>query len=196
MFIDYRLAPRNPFPAAAEDAYCAYAFARFFPEKLGIDPGRIAVGGDSAGGCLAAGCAMAARDRGFPPCFQLLIYPVLDRRMQTDSMEKYRDTPMWNTVKNRMMWKMYLPESDPAGEYASPGEAKFFEGLPPAYIETAEFDCLHDEGAAYADKLRSAGICAELNETKGTVHGFDVITNSRLVKQCIERRIAALKNAF
>lgn len=198
LFVDYRLAPKHPFPKGAEDAYLAYSYALAYAESLKIDPIRIAVGGDSAGGCLAAACTLMARDRGMRlPCFQLLVYPVLDRRMQTDSMAKYPDTPMWNAVKNKMMWEMYLPQAGEIPiEYASPMEVESLEHLPPAYVETAEFDCLHDEGVLYAKRLIDTGIPVEVYETKGTVHGFDIIMKSDMVRACIKRRIAALKKAF
>lgn len=198
LFPDYRLAPRFPFPAAAEDVFAVYRWAEHNAGKLGIDPGRLALGGDSAGGNLAAACALMARDRGAVlPCLQMLIYPVLDRRMETGSMAAFPDTPMWNSRKNREMWRMYLPALPEENlAYASPPEAPSLAGLPPAYIETARFDCLRDEGAAYARALEAQGVAVTLNETEGTVHGFDFIQSSGIVKQCMARRVEALRRAF
>lgn len=198
LFVDYRLAPKYPFPIPAEDCFAAYRWVLKQVETLGLDKARIAVGGDSAGGNLAAACCLMARDRGLPlPCFQMLIYPATDRRMETESMKQFEDTPMWNAQKNRAMWPLYLPnpEAGPV-EYASPMEAPSLAGLPDAYVETAEFDCLRDEGINYANALKSAGCSVELNETRGTVHGFDTLLGSGVVKSCVVCRVQALKNAF
>jgi acetyl esterase/lipase len=166
--------------------------------RFGIDPKRIAVGGDSAGGNLAAATALLARDGGSAqPCFQMLIYPVIDRRMQTESMKRFSDTPMWNSVLNAKMWKWYLEGAGSANiEYASPIEADSLVGLPEAYVETAEFDCLHDEGAAYAAALNSAGCLTRLNETSGTMHGFDIVSGSTIVRDSVYARVESLRQAF
>lgn len=191
---DYRLAPKHPYPAAAEDAFAVYSYAAGLPD---VDSSRLAMGGDSAGGNLAAACCLMARDRGLAqPCFQLLIYPVTDRRMDYESMRLFNDTPMWNAPLNRRMWKWYLPEGAEHVEYASPIEAESLEKLPPAYVETAQFDCLRDEGAAYAQALMQAGVPVELNQTLGTVHGYDILRKGSLVQGNIHRRIQALKRAF
>lgn len=198
LFVDYRLAPKYPFPTPVEDCYASFRWAVKNADNLGIDPHRTAVGGDSAGGNLAAACCLMARDRGVVlPCFQMLIYPATDRRMVTASMAEFEDTPMWNARKNRAMWPLYLPDSTVAPvEYASPMEAPTLAGLPDAYVETAEFDCLRDEGIAYARALELAGSKIELNETKGTVHGFDNLLGSSVVKACVARRVLVLKAAF
>lgn len=198
LFVDYRLAPKHPFPTPVEDCFAAYRWVLEQAEYLGLDKEHVALGGDSAGGNLAAACCLMARDRGLPlPCFQMLIYPAVDRRMETKSMKLFEDTPMWNAQKNRAMWPLYLPDPEAAPvEYASPMEAASLAGLPKAYIETAEFDCLRDEGINYANALRSAGCPVELNQTHGTVHGFDTLLGSSIVKACISRRVEALKNAF
>ncbi len=198
VFVDYRLAPKHPYPAGAEDCYTAYAWVRDNAEALGVDRRRIAVGGDSAGGALAAGVCLMARDRGIaPPCFQMLIYPVTDARQQTESMRRFTDTPLWNATANKRMWPLYLREGAPdGGKYASPAEAASLAGLPDAYVETAEYDCLRDEGAAYAQALRGAGVRAELNQTEGTVHGFEIAARSAIVREAVARRAAALIEAF
>lgn len=198
LFVRYRLAPKHAFPTSVQDCFAAYQWARQNADALGVDPARIAVGGDSAGGCLAAAVCLMARDKGAQlPRFQMLIYPALDRRMQTASMRLYPDTPMWNARLNEKMWRWYLPESlTMDATYASPAEAATLAGLPDAYIETAEFDCLRDEGIAYAEALQSVGCTVELNETSGTMHGFDGVGNSPTVRACVKRRVSALQRAF
>ena len=195
VLVDYSLAP---FPAPTEDCFAAYRWVIEQAPKLGIDPTRTAVGGDSAGGALAAACCLMARDRKLPaPCFQLLIYPVTDRRMQTASMAQFSDTPMWNAKNNRIMWKRYLPPSHPEPiEYASPMEALSFTHLPNAYVETAEFDCLRDEGAAYGTALSKAGSTVEINMTAGTPHGFELKWKAEPTQKAIDRRVDALRRAF
>lgn len=195
VLVDYSLAP---FPAPAEDCFAAYKWVINRAAKLHIDPTRIAVGGDSAGGALAAAVCLMARDRCCSvPCFQLLVYPVTDRTMTTPSMQAFRDTPMWNTEKSKIMWQRYLsrPFQIPV-EYAAPMEAESLAGLPNAYVETAEFDCLRDEGAAYAVRLQQAGSAVELNMTKGTVHGFELKWKAQPTQNAIDRRVEALQKAF
>ncbi|SHH65859.1 Acetyl esterase/lipase [Sporobacter termitidis DSM 10068] len=198
VFVDYRLAPKFPFPAGAEDCYSAYAYVLEHAEELGVDKSRIAVGGDSAGAALAAGICLMARDRNTAaPCFQLLIYPVTDARQLTESIKRYDDTPMWNSTLNKKMWKLYLRDAPDCGRgYASPIEALSLERLPGAYIEVAEFDCLRDEAVNFANALRASGVPAELMETKGTVHGFDIALDSAVVRQSVAGRIDALKKAL
>lgn len=198
LFVQYRLVPKHTFPTQVNDCFAAYLWTMENAKMLGIDPQRIALGGDSAGGNLVAAVCLMARDRGkMSPCFQMLIYPATDCRMQTESMRLYTDTPMWNARLNAKMWRWYLPED--AGKditYASPAEAVSLTGLPNAYIETAEFDCLRDEGLEYAVALQAANVCVELNETRGTMHGFDTVLNSSVVRECMARRVNALKREF
>lgn len=112
--VDYRLLPENTFPIGLEDCFAAYRWVLENAAQLGISPNRIAVGGDSAGGALSAGVCLLARDRGIPvPCFQMLIYPVMDERQNSASMKKYNDTPLWNSRLNAKMWKMYLKDGLP-----------------------------------------------------------------------------------
>jgi len=173
--IDYRLAPQHPHPVFFEDCYAAMCYAYDHADALGIDPERMGVGGDSAGGTLAAAVCQMARDRGTEiPCFQLLVYPVIDRRMESESNQRFTDTPVWNSTLSKLMVGGYVQNPNVENYvYASPIEGSC-ENLPKAYIETAEFDCLHDDGIHYAEKLRDAGIAVEVNETKGTMHGFDI----------------------
>ncbi len=198
VFVDYRLAPQNAFPVGVEDCYAAFEWVNHNAEALGIDSTRIAIGGDSAGGALAAAVSLMARDRKAPnPCFQMLIYPVTDARQISQSIKSFWDTPLWNSRLNKKMWKLYLKNGIPCKkEYASPLEAVSLENLPDAYIEIADFDCLRDEGIQYAEALNKTGISVELNKTIGTIHGFDLMKNSDIVKESMDRRIAALRKAL
>lgn len=198
VFVDYRLAPRYPFPIGLEDCYAAFKWVYKNAEKLGIDQTKIAVGGDSAGGALAAAVTHMTRDKGEPSaCFQMLIYPVTDERQTTESMQKYTDTPLWDAGLNHEMWRLYLRDGDHnIRAYASPMEANTFEKLPDAYIEVSEFDCLRDEGILYAKALEKGGNRAELNKTAGTVHGFELAEKSTVTSSCIKKRIEVLKKAF
>ncbi|MRS05310.1 alpha/beta hydrolase, partial [bacterium] len=159
---------------------------------------RVAVGGDSAGGALTASVNLMALDRKTPTaCFQLMIYPVTDARQDTDSIKKFVDTPLWNSRQTEKMWKLYLKNGFTIKrDYASPLEAASLENMPPTYIEVAEFDCLHDEGVHFAAALQKSGVLVELNETIGTVHGFEIAEKSELTQQIVAQRILALKNAF
>jgi len=195
IYVDYRLAPKHPFPIPAEDCFAAYRWTLFHAERLGIDKKKIFIGGDSAGGNLAAAVTLMARDRKYPlPTGVLLIYPVTDRRMKTASMKNFTDTPVWDAKLNRTMWQCYLGENEPQPtEYASPAEAKSLKEFPPTYLEVAEFDCLHDEGAAFGDRLKKEGVSTEFHEIKGGCHGYETATGSLLVKACIDMRIAWMR---
>lgn len=193
--VDYRLAPKYRYPLPLDDCVTAFNWAVDNAVMLKTASGCIAVGGDSAGGCLAAGVAMkAAFGGGVRPCALMAIYPVADRGMQTASMRDFTDTPMWNSVLNRRMWEWYL-KKDEADAFTSPldGDLRL---MPPAYIETAQYDCLHDEGAAFAAALRKAGTATELNETAGTMHGYDCLRSSDTLKACMVKRIAFLLKNF
>ncbi len=197
-FVQYRLTPKHPYPTPVNDCFAALEWVFENADKLGVNKKKIAVAGDSAGGNLAAAVSQMARDKEKDmPLFQLLIYPVTDRRNQNESCRKYTDTPMWNSKLSVIMWNGYI-QSDKAGDmkYASPMEAESFENLPNAYIETAEFDCLHDEAVAYAYALEKAGVTTELVETKGTMHGFDIVQNAPTSRAALLRRVKYMKKQF
>lgn len=198
LFIDYRLAPQHPFPAAPEDCFAAYRWLLEHAQALHIDPARIAVCGDSAGGTLAmVVCLMAAEHRLPAPCAQLLTYPSVGNCGETASMRLYTNTPMCSARDAARYGRMYTP--DPSAEkliYRSPVEADSFEGTPPTYIETAEFDCLRDGALIYADRLKNAGISVEVHQTKGTVHDYDMALSSSIVQALVEKRVTFLTKAL
>ena len=131
------------------------------------------------------------------PLFQLLIYPVTDRRMNYDSCRNFVDTPMWNAKLSKLMWQGYVQnENAPDIAYASPMEAKRFDSLPTSYVETAEFDCLRDEGIAYANAMKHAGVAVTLHETRGTMHGFDIVEKAPTAKAMVKVRIAFMRAQF
>ncbi len=198
LLADYRLAPKHPFPAGAEDCYAVFQWAAEHAHALGIDPERIALGGDSAGGALAMAASLMSRDkRGKAARFLLLIYPVADARQETASIKAFPDTPFWNAKATKRMWELYLDGCGSAPrEYASPLEAESFAGLPDAYVETAEFDCLRDEGAALAGALEAGGSRVEYRLVKGATHGYELAYESELTRESVERRVCALQRAF
>lgn len=197
LFVDYRLAPKYKFPIAPEDCYAAYLWAIENANKLSIDVNRIGVAGDSAGGQLSTVVCLMAKDRGQSmPCCQMLMYPAVGN-VQTESMTIFTDTPMCNSKDIDKYGKYYIPDplvGNPV--YCSPIEAESLVGLPPAYVETAEFDCLRDGGVLYAQKLQNFGVPAELHNTKGTMHGFDIVLKSPIVRECVDYRVAFLKRHF
>jgi acetyl esterase len=195
VYVDYRLAGSHPFPAGVEDCYAALQWTAQNTAALGIDRQRIGVYGESAGGALAAAVAQMARDRGGPlPCLQMLIYPVTDCSMSTGSAQTFTDTPVWRTASNASMWGVYLRSSQaPYSPYASPMNAASLKDLPPAYVETAEFDPLRDEGIAYARRLETDGVEVTLIETQRTVHGFDMIGQNEIVQESLSRRTEVLR---
>lgn len=198
VFVCYRLAMRHPFPDGFNDAYTALRWVVDNADQLGIDRTRIAVGGDSAGGALAAGVAQKCRDENLATlCGQLLIYPVLDHRCETTSATEFVDVPLWNAISNRRMWAMYLKRFASAAPpaYAAPGLGDTV-GLPQTYIETAEFDPLRDEALNYAKALSASGNPATLNETHGTIHGYDAVEKNATAIASMQRRLDFLRAVF
>jgi acetyl esterase len=199
IFVEYRLAPKYPFPAGFNDCHAALRWAISNAETLGIDKERLAVGGDSAGGALAAGVAQRARQEdGILLRGQLLIYPAVDLLCSRPSTAAYASVPPFKGSSAGRITETYLGRPISAGipQYASPINGDLSE-LAPAYIETAEFDLLHDQGHAYAHALEEKAVEVELNEIKGGVHGFDLLAaNSSVSKGAMLRRIQFLRRVF
>jgi acetyl esterase/lipase len=172
--VDYRLAPEHPFPAAHDDAVSALEWLIGSAAELGVDRERIVVAGGSAGGGIAAGLVLAARDLGLPLAGQLLLYPMLDDRQQTASSAWA--TPMWSRGANEYAWHAYL--GDQPGEvssYAAPARASQVTELPPTMVIVGSADRFLDEDVAYASRLMHAGIPTDLRVYAGAPHGFDVV---------------------
>jgi acetyl esterase len=200
--VDYRLAPEDPFPAGVEDCYAALAWFAANAAELGVDPDRIAISGQSAGGGLAAATVLMARDRGGPAlCFQMLEIPELDDRLETPSMTDFVDTPLWNRANAMRSWSWYLgsddlPGSDGVSPYAAPSRAEDLSGLPPAFVSVMEFDPLRDEGIIYATRLLQAGVSTELHAYPGTFHGSALIVDADVSKRGARDAHGALRRAL
>ncbi len=175
--VDYRLAPEDPFPEGLEDCYTGLRWIHDHAEEIGIDPGRIAVGGNNAGGGLAACLAQLAHDRGdVDLCFQLLVYPMLDDRTVLRADHGGTGEFIWSPATNRFGWTSYLgraPEPDDAPEYAAGARRADLSGLPPAWIGVGDLDLFHGEDVAYGTALQEAGIPCDLVVVPGMYHGAD-----------------------
>ena len=172
--VDYRLAPEHKFPAATDDAFAATRWVAEHATELGGDPDRIAVGGDSAGGNLAAVVSLLARDAGGPAVvFELLVYPVTDHEFESPSMRENAKGYFLELESMRWFYNQYLrDERDCADWRFSPARATDLAGLPPAFVLTAEFDPLRDQGEAYARRLEAAGVPVDARRYGGVFHGF------------------------
>ncbi|HET7590593.1 MAG TPA: alpha/beta hydrolase [Solirubrobacterales bacterium] len=190
--VDYRLAPEHPFPAAPEDAFTAFAWATEHAEQLGADPQRIGVGGDSAGGNLAAAACLAARDDGGPsPAMQLLIYPVTETAGTAASRQTFSEGFMLTRADMDWFEERYLPPGVNRGDpRVALLNAADLAGLPPAYVATAGFDPLRDEGEEFARRLHEAGVQVALRRHPGLVHAF-----ANLTAICPTARAAMLEAA-
>ncbi len=197
--VDYRRAPESRFPAAAEDCFAALRWVAANAARLGADPGRLAVAGDSAGGNLAAVCALTARDAGAPAlAFQLLIYPVVDCDLDGGTYAALGDAPVLNRDRMRYFWDSYVPDPAQRGDWrCSPLRAASHAGLPPALIVGAGIDPLYGEGVAYARKLRAAGVAAEHLAFPRMTHAFfqapGILDDARAA---VDAAGAALRRAF
>ncbi|WP_236791409.1 alpha/beta hydrolase [Amycolatopsis sp. GM8] len=198
--VDYRLAPEHPFPAPVEDCYAALTWVAAKAAELGIDPARLGVAGDSAGGGLAAAVALLARDRGGPALsFQYLGIPELDDRLDTPSMRAYVDTPIWNRPNAIFSWTSYLgtePGGPDVSPYAAPARAEDLSGLPPTFVVTSQFDPLRDEGIAYAQRLMQAGVNTELHHYPGTFHGSSLVEAAAVSKRMLADELDGLRRGL
>ena len=196
--VEYRLAPEHKYPAAAEDAYTVLTHLAAHPAEWNIDPGRIAIGGDSAGGNLATVACLMARDRGGPrPVFQLLVYPVTDYDDDRPSVAENEGYIVSRAVM-RYFWNHYTASPEEGRHpYASPINAGSLAGLPPALVITAECDPLRDQGEAYAQRLEESGVPVTLKRYAGAIHVFfqmsAVIDAGR---EAVADAASALRHAF
>ena len=194
-----RLAPENKFPAAVEDCYSGAAWVAASAAELGVDPARIAVGGDSSGGNLAAAVTLLARQRGGPAfVHQLLVYPSTDYQAATPSMREMNDPHFFNPQGVEWYWSQYLasPE-DGANPLASPLREPDLSGLPPATLITAEYDPLRDEGEAYAARLAEAGVPVEVTRYAGMPHAFlTMIAWVDAARDAVHHAAARLRTSF
>ncbi|MFD6269306.1 alpha/beta hydrolase [Nocardia asteroides] len=172
--LEYRLAPENPYPAALEDCVDAYAWLTRSAPELGIDPARIAIGGDSAGGNLAAALCLYRRDEGSAlPVAQVLAYPAVDDTFTRPSWSDFADAPLLGAAEGRWFWEQYVGAEHPGGDpLAAPMRAASLHGLPPALVITAEVDPIRDDAEAYAQRLRDAGVPVSSTRYPGVFHGF------------------------
>lgn len=197
--VDYRLAPEYKFPAPLEDAYAAVTWIAEYGETISVDSARIAVGGDSAGGNLAAAISLMAKDKSGPDIsFQLLIYPTLSNLFDTESYQAFEEGYLLSTRDLEWFWGHYL-ENDEDGQnpYASPILAEDLSGLPPALIIVAEYDQLRDEGEAYGQRLKEAGVSTEITRYDGMIHNFYLMPAVfPQGKEAIEQSAKALSRNF
>jgi acetyl esterase/lipase len=202
--VDYRLAPEHPYPAAPEDCYAALSWVADHGGELGLDVSRLAVGGDSAGGNLAAGVSLRARDEGGPAVgFQLLVYPVVDMRVppaQSPYESMHTNATGYFLEQRAMDWfeRCYLPDRTLGAEVgASPIMATTLTGLPPALVMTCEFDPLRDQGEAFAKALADAGVDVTLSRYDGAIHGlFSMALTSGIGRSFMDEATAALRTAL
>jgi acetyl esterase/lipase len=177
--VGYRLAPEHPYPAPLEDCYAALKWLAGHAENLGVDSSRIAIGGGSAGGGLAAGLALLARDRSeVKTIFQLLVYPMINDCNIVPPSDTLPDTLFWTRENNLIGWRSYLG-CEPGGRgiscYAAATRAESLEGLPPAYIAVGDIDLFAEEDVEYARRLIAAGVPTELHVYAGGCHAFDML---------------------
>lgn len=199
--VDYRLAPETRAPGAVEDCYAVLAWLHRNADVLGIDKARIAVGGESAGGGLAAALALLARDRGeYPLCFQMLIYPMLDDRTAARAdVNPHVGHFVWKPEYNLLGWSAYLgvkPGSADVSPYAAAARAKDLAGLPPAYICVGSLDLFLEEDMDYARRLMAAGVTVELQVYPGAYHAFEMVFESDVAVRAEADRRRALAAAF
>ena len=199
--VDYRLAPETPHPGPVEDCYAALKWLYTHAGELGVDPARIAIGGGSAGGGLAAALALLTRDRGeVPLVFQLLIFPMLDDRTVTTAVpHPYVGEFIWTPEANRFGWTALLGQ-EPGGPgvspYAAAARAENLEGLPPTFISVGSLDLFLEEDLEYARRLMRAGVPTELHVYPGAFHGFDLIANAKVSQIAVRDELDALRRAF
>ena len=185
--VEYRLAPEFPDPVPVEDCFAGFLWFLAHAVEFGFDSGQVLIGGQSAGGGLAAGTTLLARDRGAPmPAAMLLMWPMLDDRNDTVSARQVDGAGIWDRTSNETGWMALLGErrgTDDVSIYAAPARATDLAGLPPAYIEAGSVEVFRDEAVAFANRLWDAGGSAELHIWAGGFHGFQTIVPTAAVSQ-------------
>jgi acetyl esterase len=198
--VHYRLAPEHRFPAGVEDCYATLCWIAENATELGIDPGRLAVAGASAGANLSAALCLMARDRKGPSiAFQCLLIPILDDRGDTASIRRVTDRRIVNGPGTRHTWNTYLgpDRSDEVSAYAAPARADDLSGLPPAYLLTCGLDPLRDEGLAYALRLMRADVPVEVKDIPGAWHFFEAFApETELARATKKHWLGALRTAL
>lgn len=193
ILVNYRLAPKYKYPIPLFDCFNAYKWI-LSNKELNIDINKIIVAGDSAGGNLATSLCLMANDSNIKiPYAQMLFYPVLSKNMNTDSYKKYQDTPLCNSKDMKRYFNMYIKNLAIDSYYLSPLNAKSLKNMPLTYIEVATFDCLHDEGVLYANKIKSENIKVEFHEIKNSMHGYDIAINSSFMNKVNDIRFNYIK---
>jgi acetyl esterase/lipase len=190
--VEYRLAPQHPYPAALEDCYAALTWLAGLPA---VDPQRVAIGGASAGGGLAAALALLVRDRAeISLAAQLLVYPMLDDRTVGTEFDD-PDYRLWSQENNRLAWSMYLAGADP--EVAVPARQQDLSGLPATWMGVGTLDLFHDEDLRYAQRLHDAGVPCDIEVVEGAFHGFDGLApKTGVTRSFFESQCATLRRAF
>jgi acetyl esterase/lipase len=191
--VEYRLAPEHPYPTPVEDCYSALTWLALLPA---VDRARVAIGGGSAGGGLAAALALLARDRGdVPVAAQLLVYPMLDDRSADRTDLDNPGYRLWNRSSNQFGWDAYLGDAN--RNLAVPARHQDLSGLPPAWIGVGTLDLFHDEDLAYSERLKAAGVPCEVHVVHGAFHGFDAVAAKAEVSQSFfNSQCAFLQKAF
>jgi len=194
--VHYRLAPKYPFPTAFYDAIDTYKYIQENALKFDILPRSIGLGGDSAGGNLAAGLSLFLKDQSLPlPKYQLLLYPALDKALTSESRMKYTFTPMFNTSMLKFVLKHYYKNGVyDLEQYTFPCLHQNLQGLEPTYIEILEYDPLHDDGVCFTNLLEKSGVDVLLRDIKHVVHGYDAMAKATVVRDSIEARIDFIKD--
>ncbi|KAF6808817.1 alpha beta hydrolase fold-3 domain-containing protein [Colletotrichum sojae] len=203
--VNYRLAPEHPAPAPQDDCFAALTWTATHAADLGFDPSRLMIAGASAGGGLAAGAALRARDTGGPAlCAQLLVYPMLDDRSTTVSRRQFmKDDGVYDSTDNDFAWSCVLGDNRGAAEgvsvYVAPGRAVDLSGLPPAYIDVGSAEPFRDENVAYASRLWECGVQADTHVWSGGFHGFDMLglpVGAEVSEAAIETRMGWVRRVF
>jgi acetyl esterase/lipase len=199
--VEYRLAPEHPFPAGIEDCYAALKWVGANAAQLGVNRSRISIGGSSAGGGLAAGLALMARDRReVPVAFQFLNQPMIDDRNITLSSREDFAGSTWTRESNAIAWRSYLGGAaggTDVSSYAAPARAKDLAGLPPAYVAIGQYDTFRDEDIVYAQRLLQAGVPTDLHVYPRAIHGCEMIApTSAVCRRWIAQRDALLKDVL